>query len=319
MSRAIDIIGSTGILPVIKIEDIDKAVPLARALRAGGINAIEVTVRNDVAFDAIRAISAEFPDMAVGAGTITSPALADEAVAAGAKYIVSPGFNPDTVRRCLETDVPIVPGCSTASEMELAAAAGLSTVKFFPAESCGGVEALKMFHGPFSAMRYIPTGGLSMDTVGGYLRLDYVLACGGSFIAKPDRINAGDWAGITADCRRAVAVSLGFELAHVGVNNDDAQTARSNAEALDAIFALGISSGSSSVFCGTAVEFMKSDYYGANGHIGFYTNSASRAKAWFESNGIAIRPQSLRAKGGRLFSFYLGEEIGGFAIHVIAR
>lgn len=315
MIDVLERIASVGVLPVIKIEDLENAVPLAAALRGGGINAIEVTARNDVAFDAIRAIKDAYPDMVVGAGTILNTNLVDQAINAGAEYIVSPGYNPRTVDYCFEKGITIVPGCVTSSEIEIAAAAGLNVVKFFPAEVNGGSAALKLFNGPFPNIKFVPTGGITYDNLDSYLRLNCVAACGGSFMAKGDTIKSKDWQKITADCQRAVEISLGFELAHVGLNHNSSEEALANAEAMNALFRLGIKNGNSSAFCGKAVEFMKKQYYGTNGHIGFYTNSVARAKAWFEANGVPIIEESYRP--GQ--SFYLKDEIGDFAIHVVKR
>lgn len=313
-------INSTGILPVIKIEELENAVPLATALREGGVNAIEVTARSAVAFDAIRAITTAYPDMAVGAGTILNRELVDKALDAGARYIVAPGFNTDTAEYCQQRGVPFVPGCTTASEMEKALAMGITTVKFFPAEACGGLAALKQFAGPFPQLSFVVTGGVDFTNIGEYLKAGFIGACGGSYMAPAALIKEKNWEKITANCKRAVALSMGFELAHVGLNHPDEAAALANTNALNEMMLLGTRNGNSSAFCGTAVEFMKTMFYGEKGHIGFYVNSVARAKAWFESRNIAIREESVRMKDAKTMqSFYLQEEIGGFAVHVVAR
>lgn len=319
MSDVLEKISRTGILPVIKIERLEDALPLAAALQAGGINAIEVTVRNAVAYDAIRAISRSYPDMIVGAGTIRSRQMVDEAAAAGARYVVAPGFDPDVVSYCVEKGIPIVPGCTTATEIDAAVRMGLQTVKFFPASTCGGTAAIKLLSGPYPQVWFVPTGGVDFTNLEEYLRLDAVAAVGGSFMAKADLIRAGEWGAITANCRKALKLSLGFELAHVGLNNSGPEQALENAGTMDRLFGLGVKDGGNSAFCGQAVEFMKIPYYGEKGHIGFYTNSVRRALAWFEDRGIPIRPESLRVKDGKPEFFYLQEEVGGFAVHVVKR
>jgi len=318
-SQILDFIAQVGVLPVIKIEKLEHALPLARALRDGGINAIEVTVRSSAAFAAIHTIAGTFPDMALGAGTIHNCELAQQALDAGAKFIVTPGYSAQVVNFCIKKNVPVVPGCSSATDFEAAAGAGLQVVKFFPAEISGGTAALKLYSGPFPGLKFVPTGGITYDNLSDYLKLDCVAACGGSFMANADTIRSENWALITQNCRKAVDLSLGFELAHVGLNHDNADAALANAAAIDKMFRLGVRNGNSSVFCGKAVEFMKTQYYGQRGHIGFYTNSVARAKAWFERNGVAIREESLREEGGKLASFYLKDEVGGFAVHVVKR
>lgn len=319
MADVLEQISKVGVLPVIKIERLEDAEPLATALRQGGINAIEVTVRNDVAYDAIRRITTLYPDMVVGAGTIRHTSMVDEAIDAGAKYVVSPGFNKQVVSYCAAKGIPIVPGCTTASEIDAAIELGLRVVKFFPAGTCGGPAAIKLLSGPFPQVKFVPTGGVDFSNMEEYLRMDCVAAVGGSFMAKADVINAQDWDGITKSCQKAVKLSLGFELAHVGLNHKNEQDALNNTNAMDHLFQLGIKNGNSSAFCGKAVEFMKTMYYGEKGHIGFYTNSVMRAKAWFEKRGIPIRENSLRIDGNKMVSFYLQDEVGGFAVHVVKR
>lgn len=321
MNNALEKIGSVGVLPVIKIEELSYAKPLAAALLAGGMNAIEVTFRSDVAADAVKAIKDAYPEMVVGAGTILSPELADKAIAAGSDLIVSPGFNPVTVDHCIGRNVPIVPGCGTPSEMEIAVAKGLKVVKFFPAELGGGVDALKLLSGPFPQLKFVPTGGINYNNLGNYLRQKFVAACGGSYMAGADLIREGQWEKITENCLKALEISLGFELAHVGINNPSKDVAVANVERMNKIFPLGakIGSGKSS-FLGTAVEFMHNPFYGSNGHIGFKTNSPERAKAFFEKQGFMIREDSIAYdKDGSMKFFYIEEEIGGFALHVVRK
>lgn len=310
----------TGILPVIKVEKLSDALPLAEALRAGGTNAIEVTVRSEAAYDAIHAISEAYPDMAVGAGTILTTDMADRALTAGAKYIVAPGLDPEVIKHCQNAGVVAVPGCSTGSEINMAVKLGLTLVKFFPAELSGGVAAIKLLSGPFPGVKFIPTGGIDESNLAGYLRCDAVAACGGSFMAKADVIRAGNWEVITQACKRCVGLSLGFELAHVGVNCESEENAHEGASRMAGLFSLSVKNGKSSVFAGKAVEYMKSPYWGKNGHIGYYTNSVSRALEWFRTEGVAIRENSICTDAqGKPISFYFEDEIGGFAVHVVKK
>ena len=317
MMNALDKITALGILPVIKIEDISYAVPLAKALRAGGVNAIEVTARNDVAFEAITAIKKEFPDMTVGAGTILSPDMVDTAVAAGAEYCVSPGYNPRTVQYCIDKNIPIVPGCSTASEIEIALEAGLTTLKFFPAEANGGTAAIRDLSGPFSKVKFIATGGLNLGNIEDYLKMKSVAACGGSFMAKADVIKSGNWDKITADCKKAMQLSLGFRLAHIGINHDSREDATRDARALCRLFMLDEDVRDKCTFSGPYVENMNFKFYGEKGHIGFRSNSVYRAYEYVKSLGFEINEDSITYKNGEMNLFYLKDDIGGFAIHVI--
>jgi len=313
-------ISGTAILPVIKIDKLEHSIPLAKALRDGGVNALEITVRNDIAFDAIKKIKSVYPDMAVGAGTILSCEQASAAMDIGTDFIVSPGFDRQVVELCLNAGEMVIPGCITPTEIGLAKSIGLDTVKFFPAEKSGGIEAIKLLSGPFKNMKFIPTGGIDFTNLGSYLQSDFVLACGGSFMARADVIDKENWEEITKACQKAINISLGFELAHVGINEPCEEQAISDAGELDALLNLGVRNGSSSVFCGKAVEFMKTLYLGEKGHIGFYTNSVSRAMSWFSCRGIGIRKEIIKQDAAnKLVSFYLEREIGGFAVHVVRR
>lgn len=313
-------ISAVGILPVIKIEDKDTAVDLAAAIRAGGINAIEVTVRNDTALESISRIRTAFPDMLVGAGTLTNSEMVKAAADAGAVFAVAPGYTAEMVEYCLETGMPVVPGCVTPSEIQQAQEAGLSTVKFYPAARYGGVNGIKDLSGPFRKMKFVPTGGIGFENLGEYLSCPAVAAVGGSFMAKADVIARHDWQTISDNCRRSIELGLGFELAHVGLNCADKGEAVDWAERLNERFPLGVKIGGKSSFLGTAVELMHIPYYGTHGHIGFKVNSPARAKAFFESRGLSVIEESISYdSSGEMKFFYLKDEVGGFALHVVKK
>lgn len=320
MKDPFEAISTVGVLPVIKIEDKNTAVNLATAIRAGGINAIEVTARNETAFESIALIKNAFPDMMVGAGTITNIEMVKTALNAGADFIVSPGFSREMVKFCVDNNIPVNPGCVTPSEILEAQELGLRVVKFFPANRYGGVGGIKDLSGPFSKMRFIPTCGINFDNLGEYLSCPAVAAVGGSFMAKADVIASHDWDTITSNCRKAVEIALGFELAHVGINCPNKEEAVQWANYINTAFPFGVNIGGKSTFLGTAVEFMHTPYFGTHGHIGFKVNSCERAKAFFESQGLAVNEDSISfdSKGNIKF-FYLMDEIGGFALHVIKK
>ena len=201
----------TGILPVINVPNASLAVKIAEALRLGGLNSIEVTLRSPDSLESIKNIKSAFPDMTVGAGTVLSISDVDSAIAAGADFIVSPGYDEETVDHCIKNCITVVPGCTSASEIQRAVKNGLRVLKFFPAELSGGVEAIKLLSGPFPDVRFIPTGGISFDNLGKYLANKKVLACGGSFMATKDMIERGDFEAITAASKRAADISCGAE------------------------------------------------------------------------------------------------------------
>ncbi len=193
----------TGIVPVIKISDAGRAAGLARALCDGGMPVAEVTFRTDAAADAIYRMREAYPEMLVGAGTVLTPDSLDRAIAAGARFIVAPGLNPTIVNACLEREIPVVPGCMTPTEMEMAMSLGLNFVKFFPAEAAGGVKFLKAVSAPYAGLRFMPTGGISMKNAADYLALPYVVCCGASFIASDEQITNGRFDEITKNVRLA--------------------------------------------------------------------------------------------------------------------
>jgi 2-dehydro-3-deoxyphosphogluconate aldolase/(4S)-4-hydroxy-2-oxoglutarate aldolase len=191
------------IVPVVVLEDAGGAAPLAAALLDGGLRCAEVTFRTAAAADAIR-VMAERAELFVGAGTVLTPAQVDQAVAAGARFIVSPGFGPAVVKHCQELGVPVYPGVATATEIQMALDAGIETVKFFPAEQLGGVPMLKALAAPFRSVRFIPTGGVSTANVASYLAVPAVVAVGGTWMVAPDLLAAGDWAEVTRRTRAAL-------------------------------------------------------------------------------------------------------------------
>ena len=312
-------IAAIGIVPVIKLKDANNAVPLCRALMRGGLPCAEITFRTDAAEESIRRVAQELPDVLVGAGTVLTAEQADRAMAAGAKFIVTPGFNPDVVGHCVEKGYPIFPGCPTTSDVEQAIKYGLKVVKFFPAEAMGGVATIKAMSAPYGGMKFMPTGGVNEDNLNTYLAFDKIIACGGSWMAKDALIDAGEFDKIEELARGAVRKMLGFELAHVGINCGDEAEAERVARAFSALFGWAFKPGNGSNFSGTAVEALKKPGRGTRGHIGVFTNSTVRARAYLESQGFAFDEASANVKEGKLKSIYLKDEIAGFAVHLLQK
>lgn len=195
------------LLPVVVVDDAADAVPLARALVAGGLPVAEVTFRTEAAAEAIRQIAAEVPDALLGAGTVLTPGQVKAAKAAGARFLVTPGYNPAVVQAAADEGLPIVPGVNNPTGVEQAMAAGLSAVKFFPAEPTGGVPFLKALMGPYGGMRFIPTGGIGPKNLRDYLNLRAVLACGGSWMVDPVLVRAGRFDEVQRLTAEAVALA----------------------------------------------------------------------------------------------------------------
>jgi len=196
-------LGQCGIVPVIKINDEKNAVPLAKAIFSGGVSFAEVTFRTPCAANAIKLMSKNAPQLIVGAGTILNKRQAEQAIEAGAKFIVSPGFDSETVRYCKSVNMPIFPGCVTPTEIMAVISEGLSVVKFFPADLYGGLAGIKALSAPFANIRFIPTGGVSLDNLSEFISFNKIIACGGSFITPEKLIDAGDFSAIEELCKKS--------------------------------------------------------------------------------------------------------------------
>ena len=312
-------IGDLGIVPVVVINDAAAAVSLGEALCTGGLPCAEVTFRTAAAEESIRRMASALPHMLVGAGTVLTVEQVDRAVAAGARFIVSPGFNPAVVKHCLDRGVLVTPGVGTPTEIEMALGFGLAAVKFFPAESLGGLAMLKAISAPYGMLRFIPTGGINAENLGIYLAFPKVLACGGSWMVKPDLIDAGNFTEITRLTREAVQAMLGFGLAHVGLNADGADEALAVARQLSVLFGFPTKEGNSSNFVGTALEIVKGGGRGTYGHLAMQTNNIQRAIAYLTRQGYAVDPASAKETEGVPTAIYLTDEIGGFAVHLLQK
>lgn len=207
MNQILEQLGTYGIVPVVVLQDAAKAEPLAKALCKGGLACAEVTFRTDAAEESIRIMSEKFPEMLVGAGTVLTTEQADRAVKAGAKFIVSPGLNPEVVKWCQAHEVPVIPGIVTPTEMEQAIGLGLTMVKFFPAEPAGGLPMIKAMAAPYVGLKFMPTGGINAKNLEEYLSCDKIICCGGSWMVKGELVKAGEFDKIrelTAEARKLV-------------------------------------------------------------------------------------------------------------------
>lgn len=316
------------VIPVVKLDRAEDAIPLAKALIDGGLPAAEITFRTGCAREAIEAVSRQFPEMFVGAGTVLNTEQADAAIKAGAKFIVSPGFDPSVVRFCQGKGVPVLPGCVTATEVQQAISLGLKIIKFFPAEQAGGLKVIKALSAPFPQIMWMPTGGVNLKNLKEYLDFPKIIACGGSYLAKNSDIDAGNWKGITELCRQTVALvhggkceqNFGFEVLHVGFNQENEEEAEKSAETLKNLFGFGKRETPLSVFSTDRIEIMKKQGAGKLGHIAIGTNDASEAKKYLESKGIEFDETTASyLPDGRLKLIYLKNEIAGFAFHLLQK
>ena len=318
MNEVLTKLSKIGLIPVIKLNSPDEALPLGKALIEGGLPVAEVTFRTDAAEESIKRMAKEYGDnIVLGAGTVLTTAQVDTAVAAGARYIVTPGFNPKVVSYCIEKGIPVTPGVSTASHVEQAIEAGLKVAKFFPAEPSGGVAMLKAFAGPYGdKISFIPTGGVSPKNLLNYLACPNVFAVGGSWMVPGDAVKSGDFAKIEALCREARMLALGFSLLHVGINPCAGSDALADAKLLSSMLGMAFKEGNSSAFVGTSFEFMKKAGRGTKGHIAIQTLSIERALEWFAGFGIKPIEETIKMKGKNISVVYLDKEISGFALHL---
>ncbi len=312
---------SIGLIPVIKIENPDDAVPLAKALIDGGLPAAEITFRTKCAAEAIKNITEAYPEMLVGAGTVLTTEQVDAAIAAGSKFLVSPGLNPKVTAYALSKGIPMLPGCSNPSDIEAALELGLTTVKFFPAEAAGGLKMLKAMAAPYGQLTFMPTGGISADNLLDYLKFNKIVACGGSFMVKDDLVKEKKWDEITALTKNAVKTMLGLEFTHMGINNENKEEAEKGAKLFEVLFGMTNRETSKSTFAGDAFEFMHKKGPGKCGHIGIRTNFVDRAMAYFKRMGFEFDESSvvIDDKSGKPKFVYFKDEICGFAIHLVQK
>jgi 2-dehydro-3-deoxyphosphogluconate aldolase/(4S)-4-hydroxy-2-oxoglutarate aldolase len=248
MNEVIKQLGLAGLLPVIKIDKVEDALPLSEALLKGNLPVAEVTFRTAAAEKAIETIAKANTKMLLGAGTVLTTEQADRAIGAGAKYIVSPGFNPVVVEHCLKKGVSVTPGVTNPSLVEQAMAMGLEVLKFFPAEQSGGLEMLKTFSTVYPNAKFIPTGGVSIKNLSAYAKTANVHAVGGTWMVTADLINGKQWDKITALALEAVNTLHSFHVAHIGFNANTESNASSLTAQLASLFAMKTIDGNSSSF-----------------------------------------------------------------------
>ena len=306
-----------GIVPVIALDDAKDASPLAEALCRGGLPCAEITFRTDAAEESIRIMTKKFPEMLVGAGTVLTTEQADRAISAGARFLVSPGINPDVVKHCLAKGYPIVPGCATPSEVETAISLGLDTVKFFPAEAAGGIAMIKAMSAPYGKIKFMPTGGIGEGNLNDYLSFAKIFACGGSWMAPKKLISEGKFNEIERLTRGAVSSMLDIKIHHIGINSDTA-CANASAEAFAAILGLATRETDISVWCGDRIEIMTAPIKGSVGHIALSVNYVDRAVYHLGRRGLTFDLSTAKYdKAGDMTFVYAENEIAGFAVHLV--
>jgi len=319
MNKTLEKISELAIIPVVKIEKAEDALPLGKALIYGDLPITEITFRTSAAEESINTLTRELPNLLVGAGTVLTVEQVKKAVSAGAKFIVSPGFNSKVVDYCIENDIPVTPGINNPTQIEMALEKGIEVVKFFPAEASGGLSLLKSMSAPYTDIKFIPTGGINQNNLCSYLSNNKVHACGGSWMVKPELISSGNFTEITRLTREAVSTMLGFEFAHLGINEESKDTALNSANLLSHLFYFPVKKGDSSIFVGSSFEVIKNHYLGKHGHIAIATNNIHRAIAYLKKKDISVLPETAKEKDGKLKAIYIDQEVSGFAIHLLQK
>ena len=307
-----------GIVPVIALENVEDAAPLAQALCNGGLPVAEVTYRTACAHDAMIEMKKACPQMLVGAGTVLTKEQVDSALDAGAEFIVSPGLNPEIVRYCQEKNVPILPGTANASDIEIALSLGLNTVKFFPAEPLGGIKMISALAAPYTTMKFMPTGGVSPKNMKDYLSNPKIVACGGTWMIDKKAMQEKNFAKIEELTRQAVREMLEIKIKHIGINVPTAE-AKATAEMMARLFQGAVSETSKGYFGSPLIEVMNEGYHvGTHGHIAMGVSSTERAMAYFKAMGYEFDEESITydAHGDAKFAYFKGE-FAGFGVHLV--
>ena len=291
MNPIVEKVYQIGIIPVIAFNSVDEALPLCKALADGGLPAAEVTFRTACAEDCIRKIHEEMPEMLLGAGTVLTTEQADRAMAAGASFIVAPGFDPEVCKHVIDKGGIMMPGTCSAGEMQQAMNMGCEALKFFPAEANGGVGMLKNIGAALKSARWM---------------------------CKSDVIKAHDWAKITAQSKEAVDTMLGLKLMHIGINTENEEEAMKMANLIGSLLNMKVAPGNSSIFVGNKeFEIMKKPGRGTNGHIAIGCNNVDRAIYHLSQRGVKFDLDSKNVKNGKTIACYFADEIGGFAFHLV--
>lgn len=310
-------ISKYGLVPVIKIKDLEDALPLAKALYNGGLPIAEVTFRSECAAKAIKEMKKAFPEMLIGAGTVLTTQQVDEAIEAGSEFIVSPGLNPTIVNYCIEKNIPIIPGTSCPSDMEKAIELGLSVVKFFPAETNGGLKSIKAMSAPYGMLKFMPTGGINPDNLKEYLSFEKIIACGGTWMVPDSFLKEKDFSKIEELTKQAVMKLLDIHFDHVGINATKEDSLENNADFFSKLTGAKKDYKPASIFV-EQLELMPQGSPGTKAHLGFKTTNVERAIFFMERAGYEFDYSSTRLnEQGKIYFIYLKEEVAGMACHLV--
>lgn len=311
-------IHAAGIVPVVALNSEEDAKPLARALCKGGLPVAEITFRTSCAKQAMINMKEACPNMLIGAGTVLTTQQVDEAIECGAEFIVSPGLNPEVVSYCLNKNIPVIPGCANPSDIETALSLGLETVKFFPAEPLGGLKMIKALAGPYTNVKFMPTGGINENNISDYLSYNKIVACGGTWMIDKEAIKNKDFDRIETLTRNAVLKMLNIKLKHVGINTTSKEL-DDNAQKFINIFQGNRKDTSKGCFATDFIELMnETAHTGTHGHIAVGVSSVERAIPFFKNMGYEFKEETVTYdENGDARFIYFKDEIAGFAVHLV--
>ncbi len=302
--QVIDRIAELGIIPVVKIDDVKNAIHLVESLRKAHLNCIEVTFRTNAAVESIKAISKQYPDFLIGAGTVLTCKQVDEAILAGAKFIVTPGFNPDTVSYCIGQNIPIIPGCSNALDIESALSFGLKVVKFFPAEQLGGLPMIKALAGPYGNVEFIATGGINEKNFRSYLDFPKVIAIAGSWMVSSELIEKESFGEIEKLSKAALSVMLGLEIQAIAFDNLTTSSEKNELQLWNEATNGLLNSSNESI---------------SKGVITIRTLDIRRAIAYFRNSGMEFENDSVSKNDNTLKEIFFKNRLDGFMIRLMQK
>ena len=310
-------IGLAGLVPVAAIEDSGLGVQTAKAVLDGGLDVMEITLRTPAGLTSIKTITEAFPEMIVGAGTVLNIEQAADSAAAGARFIVSPGYNSELAKWCLERKITYTPGCVTPTEIETAQKDGFDILKFFPANVYDGIKSCKALAGPYGNIKFIPTGGVNQDNLGEFADKSFIHAVGGGWLCAAGDIKAENFAGIAETVRNSIDILLGFKMVHVGINTEDDKASASTADLFHEAFHFDLRDGAISRFASNEIEVNKFMGIGKHGHLAIKTNNIFRAVHYLKKRGFEVDWDTKKLIGEKIIAVYLEQEFGGFGIHLL--
>lgn len=320
MKDVIKHIQDTGILPILTLEDPFDAIPVGQALHEGGIRNAVITYRSGNGPECISLVTKALPDMLIGAGTVFTTEQVDSAIEAGASFITSPSINPTIVEYCQGKNIPIIPGVSTPSDIEIALTHGLEYLEYFPAIANGGLTGIQALTIAYPNVHFIANGGLDKSHIVEYLRDPRVFAIGGSWMVKSEWIEENEYDKIRDETKDSIHTMLDLELDHVGINFAKEDAAIYAAEEFAELVGREVLDADKGFFAGPFFEAMKPGGRGIIGHMAFSTNSVERAKSYLESRGMTFDEDTIAYnKEGYIRKIYLDREIGGMAIQLVRK